>query len=103
MSVINQHNLWFKAKWFGWGWTPVTWQGWLVTLVYLVLIILLSSTVDESSSNQEVLFMFVLPTTLLTITLIRIAYKKGEKPGWNWGKPKSNNDYPNSNSHSDNK
>lgn len=99
----NPNNLWFKAKWFGWGWTPVTWQGWLVTLVYLALIILLSSTVDESSSTNEVLFMLVLPVTLLTITFIRIAYKKGEKPRWSWGRPKTDNDHTSNKTHPDNK
>jgi len=31
---------WFPAKRHGWGWGfPVTWQGWAVLVVYLVLII----------------------------------------------------------------
>ena len=27
---------WFRAKRFGWGWTPITWEGWLVTLLGVV-------------------------------------------------------------------
>lgn len=31
---------WFGPKTgFGWGWTPITWQGWLVTGVCLAVII----------------------------------------------------------------
>ena len=84
----NPKKYWLRAKWYGWGWTPATWQGWLVTLIYVVLIIFFSSTIDENSPRKEVILMCVLPTILLTASFIGIAYKKGEKPKWNWGKPK---------------
>jgi hypothetical protein len=78
----NPQNLWFKRKLYGWGWTPVRWQGWAVLGAYVLLMILFSLTLDENSSNKEVVFTFVLPATLLTMTLFRICYKKGEKPKW---------------------
>ncbi|MEX1063733.1 MAG: hypothetical protein WD898_03095 [Candidatus Paceibacterota bacterium] len=85
----NPKHYWFKAKLFGWGWTPASWQGWAVTGVYLVSIIFFAFTIDEASPASEVFFTFVLPITLLTIALIRIAYKTGEKPRWQWGPPKN--------------
>lgn len=78
-------KLWFKAKTYGWGWTPCSWEGWLITLLYIVLLVLFGLTLDEASPVREVMFTFVLPVTLLTIAFIRVAYKKGEKPGWRWG------------------
>lgn len=78
-------KLWFKRKTYGWGWTPVTWQGWSLTLLYVVLLLAFALTLDNSSPVREVVFMFILPTTFLTITLIRICYWKGEKPKWQWG------------------
>jgi len=84
----NPNGYWFKAKLYGWGWVPVTWQGWAVTLGYLVLVILLGLTIDNSSTPLEVAFTIGLPALLLTATLIRICYKKGEKPRWQWGLPK---------------
>lgn len=81
----NPRGYWFKRKLYGWGWVPVTWQGWLVTAVYVALLIAFSSTIDESSPPQEIMFTFFLPLTLMTVTLIRICYKKGEKPRWQWG------------------
>ena len=98
MSLINQYlsyikdnpqHYWFKAKLYGWGWSPATWQGWFVTLLYIVLISILAGTIDENSPKNEVLLMFVLPTVLLTLFFLFIAYKRGEKPRWNWGKPRS--------------
>lgn len=46
----------------------------------MVILVALALTLDEQSSVREVMFMFVLPMILLTITLLRIAYKTGEKP-----------------------
>ena len=32
-------NYWFPAKTFGWGWgLPACWQGWVVTVAYVVLL-----------------------------------------------------------------
>ena len=84
----NPDGHWFKAKLYGWGWTPATWQGWMVLLVYVALIVLFASTIDERSSHREIVFTFGFPAGLLTIALIRICYKKGEKPHWQWGSSK---------------
>lgn len=82
----NPEGYWFKRKLYGWGWTPVTWQSWLVILVYIALAVTLGLTLDETSPTNEIVFTFLLPLVLITITLIRICYKKGEKPRWQWGK-----------------
>jgi hypothetical protein len=80
------HKLWFKRKRYGWGWYPVTWQGWSITLLYVVSVLAFALTIDENASApNEIFFTFLLPVLFLTITFIRIAYKKGEKPKWQWG------------------
>lgn len=88
----NPERFWFKRKLFGFGWTPATWQGWLITLVYLVVVLalalILTLTVDENSSGREIMFTFFLPLVFITTLFIRIAYKKGEKPRWQWGSPR---------------
>ena len=82
----DSQSFWFKRKIYGWGWYPATWQGWLVTVIYLLLMGSFALTIDESSQFKEVAFTFLLPVILLTVTFIRICYKKGEKPRWQWGK-----------------
>ena len=88
----NPQGYWFKAKLYGWGWTPAKWQGWCVLLVYLTLIFALAITREkyipgnpDSGSN---FLIFGLPIILLTALTIFICYKKGEKPRWQWGPPK---------------
>lgn len=97
MNIIKEHieylkdnpnKYWFKKKLYGWGWTPATKEGWLVILIYLILILSFSLTIDKNSPPKEVFFTFILPIFLLTSLLIKICYKKGEKPGWSWGQKK---------------
>ncbi len=71
----KDRRLWFKAKNFGWGWYPSTWEGWIVLLIYILYVVNRSI---ESKKNFEIFFA--------TILLIIICYMTGEKPEWRWGK-----------------
>ncbi|HEX5429519.1 MAG TPA: hypothetical protein VFX17_00370 [Patescibacteria group bacterium] len=82
----NPEHVWFKRRLVGWGWTPVTWQGWLCVIVYVGLLMAFAFSLDDSSSPREIGLMLVLPFIILTSLLLRIAYRKGEKPKWQWGK-----------------
>lgn len=81
----NPEGYWFKRKLFGWGWVPVTWQGWLIVLGYIILMFAFTATLDKNSPPREAAFTFLVPAAILTATLIRICYTKGEKPRWQWG------------------
>jgi hypothetical protein len=85
----NPNGLWFKRKLYGWGWFPVKWQGWCVILVYIVLVLTLviSKEKDVPGNNMSGsnVLTFALPIIILTILLVIIAYKKGERPRWQWG------------------
>jgi uncharacterized membrane protein YhaH (DUF805 family) len=87
----NPEGYWFKRKCYGWGWTPARKEGWFVILAYVVVLVLLASSIDEQSSLREMAFTFLLPLLILTTTLIRICYKKGEPPRWQWGVPPQKN------------
>lgn len=82
----NKNKIWFRRKLYGWGWVPVTWQGWLVTLLYVALIVLAGLTIDGNSPRSELAFTFIIPVALITVALVRILYRKGEPPRWQWGK-----------------
>ncbi len=78
-------KLWFKRKRYGWGWTPVTWEGWVVLVIYVAIILAAGFPIDDNSPTREIIFTFALPIVLSTIAMIRICYKKGESPRWQWG------------------
>lgn len=78
----NPKGLWFKRKLYGWGWTPVKWQGWVVLLVWLLVFASLVLNMDAHNNGwpQDFVIIFV-----SFVVLICICYAKGEKPKWQWG------------------
>lgn len=83
-----EHNskLWFKRKNYGWGWQPATKEGWLVLLAYILLLILITTQQYNPNNATDVILKIVAPSVLLTIGLLFVCYKKGEKPRWEWGR-----------------
>lgn len=77
------NDVWFKAKRYGWGWSPSTWQGWLSTLIYAVLTVL--PAVAFEVWVDAYLWVFVAYVSLLSGVFIFLCYQKGEKPEWRWG------------------
>jgi len=78
----KEKKLWFRRKLYGWGWTPCSWEGWFVLLVWVIFFVLAVSNLDQEVFKNY-LFIF-----LSVAVLIVICYKKGEKPKWQWGKRK---------------
>lgn len=81
-------KLWFKRKAYGWGWTPATWEGYLVMFGYLAIALFLLVRSQGMMRFHEVLWQFILPFIIATILLLMVCYKKGEKPKWRWGNNK---------------
>ncbi len=79
---MKNNKKWFVNKTYGYGWTPCTWEGWLVVFLWLILFIPLTLTV-KYNLNLSMLGIFI-----ITGILLYVAYKKGEKPRWQWGKRK---------------
>jgi uncharacterized membrane protein YhaH (DUF805 family) len=73
---------WFPAKRYGWGWgPPATWQGWVVLVVWLGIII--SASPWLALKSTMLFFVFII---LMSAVLISICYLKGEPPRWRWGR-----------------
>jgi len=80
MKENKKEKLWFRAKCYGWGWYPCSWEGWLVLFIWGILFAFGVAKMDhEWLKNLFFIFVF-------TAILIYICYKKGEKPRWRWGK-----------------
>lgn len=85
-----EKRLWFKAKTYGWGWTPVTWEGWAATFVYAFIVgwaVARMVRVDPELSPMPFVAMSGV-VLVATISLIVVCFKKGEKPEWRWGNKK---------------
>jgi hypothetical protein len=79
----DERKYWFAAKRYGYGWgLPLTWQGWLVFIGYLVLLMVGGIYVIDLKLHPVVYYVFL---SVLTVVLLGIVWKKGEKARWRWG------------------
>lgn len=82
MSSAGTSKYWFHAKRYGWGWgLPSAWQGWVVLLGYLALVLAGIPFVQASRGN----IIYLAYVAILTAALIAICWLTGEPPRWRWG------------------
>jgi hypothetical protein len=75
---LNDGPEWFAPKRYGYGsGIPISWQGWVVTLGYAALVIVLAVTLKDRPLQ---LFAIVIP---LTVVLMVICAKT-TRGGWRW-------------------
>lgn len=80
---------WFKAHHHGYGWSPNTWQGWIVLLLYLGgLVYSFLEIASHSHSVSYRLINFAPRFLILSAIILIIAYLKGEPTTWRWGDKK---------------
>lgn len=80
---MEKDEYWFKRRRYGYGWTPVTWQGWMSILIYGLIIV--ADVVFLVLGSRDNVGLFVLIVLLATTSLILISYVKGPSPRWRWG------------------
>ena len=79
-------KVWFKAKRYGWGWYPSTWEGWAITAIAIAAISINSVLIDRHShSVSDTLIGSFVFTILVIGLLMAICFLTGEKPRWRWG------------------
>lgn len=67
---------WFAPKLFGWGATPVTWQGWAIVIGYAVAIMAVARLLPGVPAKLIV-------GSLLTASLLYVCWRKTDG-GWHW-------------------
>lgn len=69
---------WFRPKLYGYGATPATWQGWVVTGAFSAAVVALAAAGDP------ILLLFAL---LLVLWLVLVARRKTDGEWrWRWGR-----------------
>lgn len=77
---------WFKAKRYGYGWYPATWQGWFVLGAAMVAMTSILVGIDQHShSVSDTLIGIVIPEAVILGFLLLICVLTGEKARWRWG------------------
>ena len=90
---VSTKRYWFKAKRYGYGWTPATWEGWFVLGFFLLMLIpaidaitVANNTTHSVSDFFYAAFFYITFMIVDLAVLIMVCYKTGEKPRWRWGK-----------------
>ncbi|MEK7558316.1 MAG: hypothetical protein AAB507_00635 [Patescibacteria group bacterium] len=85
-GLARPQKMWFRARLYGWGWRPVTWQGFLITLIYALGVGFTFVRAYANTISISNFFFWFLPSFIVvTLFFLFICYTKGEKPGWHWG------------------
>jgi len=82
MDQADDKKYWFHAKRYGWGWgLPAAWQGWVVLIVYLILMLGGIPLIHKSMGAG----IYLAYAFWLTVLFVVICWLKGEPPRWRWG------------------
>ena len=75
---------WFRPKRYGYGATPVTWQGWLVTIATALVVVLASVVAPRIGAQGALAWTGLLFVDAVAIGgLVVVSYRKTEG-GWRW-------------------
>jgi hypothetical protein len=81
--VIAMTTYWFKQRQFGYGATPVTWQGWVITIGSVLVIAAATAWLTTLSAINPWFWVAVLIDAVVIIAILEIARRKTEG-GWRW-------------------
>ena len=81
---------WFKPKSYGYGATPITWEGWAVTFATVIVVagsvIAMNLLVDKSNAVAWLLWAAVIAA--VTWWFVQFCRRRTDgKWRWRWGKP----------------
>jgi hypothetical protein len=86
MIPMRKNKLWFRRKTYGWGWTPITWEGWLISLLVIVIPIGIRLTAKALQYDKSTQYFYTWASVpVLVMALILVCFRWGEKPKWQWG------------------
>ncbi len=77
---------WFRPKRYGYGATPCTWQGWLLTLAFVALLAGIMTMLESGAAGREAHLAALVAVAAATALFIWITWKKTDGPWrWRWG------------------
>ena len=82
-------KLWFRARTCGWGWTPVSVEGWLVLGLFFagvaIDIAVFTHRLRGGTDLRSAQVAFLVWLAILVAALIAVCSTAGERPRWHGG------------------
>lgn len=85
------NKYWFRPKKYGYGFTPISWEGWLMTLIFVVALLLFAyvNNLFSSEISSGEVFKFLLNIIIISLVFSLVSKNKTKgKLKWRWGKKK---------------
>ena len=86
---MKHNKYWFKPKRFGWGFTPISWEGWIATAIVVIILLFIAYTNNfytENITNKDITF-FILELAIIIYFIIKIFKPRTQgEVKWNWGR-----------------
>lgn len=84
---------WFKRRRYGYGWTPVVWQGWATVGAFLLFAVgmAFAPLLWPTLSDLQFLALYLIAMLAGLATLLRLGTVHGPKPRWRWGASETDN------------
>ena len=85
-------HYWFKRRRYGYGWIPVTWQGWLALAIYLVVVVGGAFVFLDAPQNTpegtlpRTLGSYLAFVAVAAVAFLAIVRSKAPKARWRWGR-----------------
>jgi O-antigen/teichoic acid export membrane protein len=80
------NEFWFKPKLYGYGATPVTWEGWAVVAIFGAIVILCTVMLMVQKRNLWEWSTWSITLLVATAALVAVSWLKTDGPWrWSWG------------------
>ena len=78
---------WFKPREYGYGATPVSWQGWAITIATMVVVVMSSVVVPALADGAAWALSAIVIDALAIAALIIVSRRKTDGEWrWRWGR-----------------
>ena len=78
------NRYWFKPKRYGYGATPVSWEGWLVTGLAVAIIFVSSLTLVGQGRPNPIALVIWLAIVSATVVGLSIVGRRKTDGAWRW-------------------
>ena len=75
---------WYKRRRYGYGFTPTSWQGWL--MLGLMVLMLVIPAFFLGKSNTEIVIGYLIYVVVVLGGSLYVIFSKSPTPKWRWGK-----------------
>jgi hypothetical protein len=77
---------WFKPRSFGYGATPITWQGWVITIATMAIVVFSSLLIPVLAAGTLWVFSAIVIDVVAVVGLLVVSRGKTEGEWrWRWG------------------